>query len=217
MDPYLEAHWADVHASLLVYAANQLNTQLPDDLVARIEEAPIIEDEDSEDEPRTQRHLRIIESRYGGRVVTAIEVISLYDKVGRGGPAAYTHRQREYFETGANLIEVDLIRQGTFVLAVQEDRIPSACRTPYLICVHRAASPQRSEVYAVSLRDSLPNFAVPLRPSDTDVVLQLQPLLDDCYRDGRYHRIDYRAEPVPRLGEADALWADQILREKGLR
>lgn len=39
MDPYLEAHWGDVHARLIVYASNQLNAQLPDDLQARVEES----------------------------------------------------------------------------------------------------------------------------------------------------------------------------------
>ena len=67
------------------------------------------------------------------------------------------------------------------------------------------------------LRQALPNLPVPLRPTDKDVVLRLQPLLDDCYRDGRYQRLNYHPDPVPRLGEADARWADSILKDKGLR
>ncbi len=102
-------------------------------------------------------------------------------------------------------------------LAIPEDRLPSVCRAPYIICIRRAARPGEAELYPVSLRQPLPNIPVPLRPSDEDAVLQLQPLLDDCYRDGRYDRIDYRAEPVPRLGEADARWADSVLREAGRR
>ena len=61
---------------------------------------------------------------------------------------------------------------------------------------------------AVPLRLPLPNIRIPLRPSDDD---------DDCYRDGRYQRTNYRVEPVPRFGEEDAAWIDQLLREKGLR
>ena len=38
MNPYLEASWGDVHATLLVYARNQLQRQLPSDLKARVEE-----------------------------------------------------------------------------------------------------------------------------------------------------------------------------------
>jgi len=67
------------------------------------------------------------------------------------------------------------------------------------------------------LRQPLLNIRVPLRPTDEDVVLRLQELVDDCHRDGRYARLGYRLDPVPRLGESDARWIDAILREKGLR
>jgi hypothetical protein len=36
MDPYLEQHWRDVHASLIVYSSDQIQVQLPDDLVANV-------------------------------------------------------------------------------------------------------------------------------------------------------------------------------------
>src|SRR5437667_8246514 len=38
MDPWLELHWRDVHARLIIYIANQLQRQLPEPLVARAEE-----------------------------------------------------------------------------------------------------------------------------------------------------------------------------------
>lgn len=38
MDPYLEACWGDVHTSLVTYARNQLQRQLPPGLHARVEE-----------------------------------------------------------------------------------------------------------------------------------------------------------------------------------
>lgn len=48
MDPYLEAHWLDVHGSLIAAARNQLNTRLPDDLIARSEERLVIDATDWE-------------------------------------------------------------------------------------------------------------------------------------------------------------------------
>lgn len=60
-------------------------------------------------------------------------------------------------------------------------------------------------------------WPIPLRPGERDVVLQLQPLIDDCYRDGRYHRIDYQIDPKPKFDEADALWIDSRLREQSRR
>jgi hypothetical protein len=44
MDPYLEAHWLDVHPRLIVESANAIGRQLGDDLVARIEERLVVED-----------------------------------------------------------------------------------------------------------------------------------------------------------------------------
>jgi hypothetical protein len=43
MDPYLERHWGDVHASLVIYARDQLNRTLPRDLRARVEERLLVE------------------------------------------------------------------------------------------------------------------------------------------------------------------------------
>ena len=254
MDPYLEAHWGDVHTTLIVYARNQLNAQLPDDLQARVEEDVAVTEGDEktrtvypdvsvvekpgvplgeaagaavsvaepivvtvEDEPRTLRHLEIVDTSDGGRVVTAIELLSPANKVGSTGQLTYIRRQREYLDARVNLVEIDLIRAGNYVLAIPEDRLPPACRTPYLACIRRATRRNEAELYPMPLRQALPNLPVPLRPTDKDVVLRLQPLLDDCYRDGRYQRLNYRPDPVPRLGEADARWADAILKEKGLR
>ena len=43
MDPYLQHHWRDVHASLVIYARDQLQPGLPRDLVARVEERVCLE------------------------------------------------------------------------------------------------------------------------------------------------------------------------------
>ena len=42
MDPYLEAHWRDVHASLVIYARDALQALLPDPLRARVEERVLL-------------------------------------------------------------------------------------------------------------------------------------------------------------------------------
>jgi hypothetical protein len=53
----------------------------------------------------------------------------------------------------------------------------------------------------------LPNFAIPLRPADADIVIRLQPLLDECYRRGRYDSIDYTRPLDPPLEGDDLAWA----------
>src|SRR4051794_35471012 len=43
MDPYLEAHWRDVHASLIIYTRDALQGVLPRALRARVEERVLLE------------------------------------------------------------------------------------------------------------------------------------------------------------------------------
>ena len=43
MDPYLEAHWGDVHARLITYSSDALQEQLPADLRARCEERVFVD------------------------------------------------------------------------------------------------------------------------------------------------------------------------------
>jgi hypothetical protein len=43
MDPYLEAHWRDVHAGLIIYTRDALQSILPRSLRARVEESVLLE------------------------------------------------------------------------------------------------------------------------------------------------------------------------------
>lgn len=251
MNPYLEQYWGDIHTRFMVYASDQINEQLPNDLMARVEESVSIDEGESSsrsvipdvkvverrpvsfggreatvaladpclvpvvDELPTERHLEIID-RNGERVVTAIELLGRENKTGRGR-LKYQRKQREYICGGVNLVEIDLLRAGRWVLAVDERTVPAEFRQPYRICVWRLLRPEHAEPYKVSLRDPLPNIAIPLRPQDADVALQLQPLLNECYRRGRYGGLDYELPPVPALRKADAQWADALLRSLGLR
>ncbi len=61
-------------------------------------------------------------------------------------------------------------------------------------------------------------IGVPLDPSCADAPLDLQAVVAQCYRNGRYgEQLDYRADPQPPLGPKEQAWAVQRLREKGLR
>ncbi len=43
MDPYLECHWRDVHASLVIYIRDAIQDTLPPELRARVEERVVLE------------------------------------------------------------------------------------------------------------------------------------------------------------------------------
>src|ERR1700740_1853795 len=73
MDPYLEAHWRDVHASLIIYARDQLQPQLPGKLFARVEERLVIEPEDG-DERSIYPDVHVVErpTKKGGGALLAV-------------------------------------------------------------------------------------------------------------------------------------------------
>jgi len=249
MDPYLEARWPEVHASLIVYARNRINAQLPDDLQANIEEnLRVLSDENPgnvrpdinvrEDEfvsdavrpvstatiaeplilrrpPIPGRHIEI--TSRDGRVITAIEILSPWNKIGNRAQAIYLHKQIDFLAADINLVEIDLVRQGDPVVNAPLNDLPDDVLTPYMICVTRNTMPNDVELYRAPINRPLPNIPVPLRPGEADVVLELQPMLDDCYRDGRYHRISYQQDPPVSFSEKDAAWIDQRLRETGRR
>jgi hypothetical protein len=255
MDPYLESHWRDVHARLIIHTAERLQEKLPGDLRARVEERVFVESpqgversvysdvrvverfkkptaaQPSEsgvavaepliihvpDEPVSEGYIEIREAGTGGRVITVIELISLANKLPGEGQNLYRQKQRELKDGCVSLVEIDLLRAGRRILAIPPESIPPSYRTTYQVCVRCSWRPAAIEVYRVPLRERLPVFPVPLRQTDDDVLLDLQLLLERCYVGGGYDDLDYTAEPNPPLDPPDAAWADDLLREKGLR
>jgi hypothetical protein len=257
MDPYLEAHWRDVHAGLVIYARDALQGVLPNSLRARVEESDLLETPkglgdhplfpdvrvveytsrretparpelsvavaepllvEAEEEPVTEPYLEIIDRESGNRVVTVIEFLSPSNKSPGPNREQYLRKQREICSSDANLVEIDLNRFGTHTLAFALVNVSREVRTPYMACVRRATRRGLAEVYPMPLRQRLPTVKVPLRPDDADVPLDLQSLVEQCYRNGGYEgTLNYAADPDPPLFGADEEWANQWLYEKGLR
>lgn len=165
----------------------------------------------------TERHIEIIDPASGDRIVTAIELLSPSNKIPGEGRELYRRKQQDYLSAGVNLVEIDLVRSGVFTLAVPSERIPEHWRTTYQICVRPAVRPDEAFVYRASLRERLPTIPIPLRPTDRDVTLDLQSMIDLCYERGRHWKINYAADPKPPLPLLDAQWADELLRQAGRR
>lgn len=152
------------------------------------------------------------------RIVTVIEVLSPANKTtGNRGRDAYVEKQRKVLDSDSHLIEIDLLRGGLHTVAVAESELKARGKYDYLLCLHRARSVW-FDVWACTVRQRLPRFAVPLADGDPDLVVDLQALFNRVYDEGVYaRRIDYRKEPPLLLRSEDVLWADALLREKGLR
>jgi len=88
----------------------------------------------------------------------------------------------------------------------------------YRILVSRANQKPWADLYLFNLPDLIPAFPLPLRAGDAEPIVDLQALLNTVYDRAAYDfRINYTAAPVGSLSEADAAWADSLLRERGLR
>ena len=170
------------------------------------------------DEPVTEGYIEIIDVGSGKRVVTVIEVLSLANKTPGEGRNLYGAKQRELLEAKVSLVEIDLLRAGPWAMSFPENCVPTSHRSTYQVVVRRGWKLPAAEIYRVPLREPLPIIGVPLRPTDADVPLNLQALIEMCYRNGGYDQdLDYWVEPEPPLAPRDARWLDRLLRAKGLR
>lgn len=167
------------------------------------------------DEQLTEKYLHITDLS-GSTVITAIELLSPTNKLPGLGRDQFLAKQEEYLAAGVNIVEIDLYRGGERTFDWIEPGIPAHRRSPYLVVVHRADREDEWLVYPFPLRERLSAVPVPLRPNDPQVLLDLQPLLDRAYANGRYP-IDYTRPPEPPLSPEDAAWAEALLRDAGLR
>jgi hypothetical protein len=168
-------------------------------------------------EPETQTYLEIRDLRSGGRVITVLEVLSPSNKKPGDAQEQYLRKQLELLEAGVSLVEIDLLRAGDWVVAVPREAVGRARRTPYRVAVRRGWQRTQVDYYPMRSTERLQTVQVPLRPTDAEAVLDLQPLLDQGYADGGYDDIDYSAEPAPPLSPTEARWAERLLRRAGLR
>ena len=119
----------------------------------------------------TERHIEIVDTRTEHEVVTVIEVISPTNKLSRSGRERYWKKQVRFLDSGVNLVEIDLIRGGQWVVAISEDEIAESKRKAFIACVF-CSSRSSLAAYPIGLREPLPCFRIPLRPRDTDILLK---------------------------------------------
>src|SRR5437588_6841455 len=107
------------------------------------------------DEPVTQGYIEIRERR-GGKVITVIEFLSPSNKTGGVGQQKYLEKQDEILGSDASLVEIDLVRAGSRVLALPEHKIPLENKRDYLACITPGWDHSQRELYRLPLRQRLP-------------------------------------------------------------
>ncbi|MCA9208256.1 MAG: DUF4058 family protein [Planctomycetales bacterium] len=154
----------------------------------------------------SQRYLEI-RDRETRRLVTAIEVLSPTNK--NDGYTQYLRKRGEFFISGVNVVELDLLRGGR--------RLPTTeplMAADYFAFVACADELPRVSVYGWSMRQTLPTIPIPLSPGDPAAPLDLQDLVHGVYdRAGFAYSLDYSNSPQPPLGDVDSAWIREILRK----
>jgi hypothetical protein len=159
--------------------------------------------------PRRYRQAFLtIRSRESQDVVTVLELLSPWNKEGRGRDK-YLAKRANVFLTPANLVELDLLRGGQR-LPTREPLEPADF---YAFVCRKEELPQ-VEVYHWTLRDRLPTTPVPLADDDPDVTLDLQQAFTTTYdRAGYDYALDYRLPIEPPLEACSSDWARSLVNQ----
>lgn len=160
--------------------------------------------------PIVVRNIEIVDAKDGGRVITAIEVLSPWNKLAGRLNRDYRRKLRAYEDGGANWVEIDLLRSPRTRLDMTWDDLPAERRAAYLVVVKESGD-DRLKAYPIGLRERLPTINIPLRENDRPVPLDLQQVLDRVYEDGPFESIDYSRPCEPPLEPGDAEWAGQLI------
>ncbi|MFV1965734.1 MAG: DUF4058 family protein [Pirellulaceae bacterium] len=160
--------------------------------------------------------IHIVEPAAGSRLVTAIEVLSPDNEAAGPGRTSYLRKRDELWDGGANLVEIDLLRDGEATVRISKDQLQSLRPWRYLVVVTRCW-PSQQEVYAWPLERRLPRVAVPLADDDQDVLLDLQAAFARCWDEGPYPELLHYDRPAPgELTAAEKDWCAQRLEHAGL-
>lgn len=144
-----------------------------------------------------------------GKVVTVIEVLSPTNKKTKEGRKAYLKKREQLLQSDTNLIEIDLLRAGEKMpilsnIAEKDDSI-------LIIRSHRLP---KAQLYAFSVRETIPIFTIPLQPNEEEIELNLQNLLLEIYEQAGFDlTLDYSQNPVPNIASKDRGWMDILLRK----
>jgi len=163
--------------------------------------------------PSSIPHVSIeIRDRANRQRVTAIEVLSPTNKRGEGR-LEYLAKRRRILLSTAHLLEIDLLRRGQRV--PMQAALPPA---PYFVFLSRAERRPFTDIWPVYLDQPLTIVPVPLLPEDADVPLDLQQCFTATYDLLGYGlAIDYTQPPDVPLPDSVVTWAEDRLRQAGLR
>lgn len=152
-----------------------------------------------------------IRDRASNRLVTAIEILSPVNKR-LPGLEIYAKKRRKLHATGVHLLEIDLLRKGKRIIALNNTPKPH-----YVFSLWRAGS-ENISVWTNQVQENLPVLPVPLAQDDPDARLLIKLALDKIYERSLYNlSIDYQQKPpAPRFSSRDLAWMQDLLQPASL-
>ncbi|MBW4445137.1 MAG: DUF4058 family protein [Plectolyngbya sp. WJT66-NPBG17] len=141
-------------------------------------------------------------------VIATIEILSPKNKRKGKGRTAYEKKRQRVLGSLTHLIEIDLLRAN-----LPMPMMGTAEKVDYRIVVSRSMNRPTADLYGFSIREVIPNFPLPLKLEDAELMVDLQAVVDRIYDLGSYDvRIDYRQPvPPPALSKLDQQWLDEIV------
>ena len=129
MDPYLEDDglWPTFHHQLVMCLYQILLPGLLDRYRARVDQRHYATEQALfTSVVREEHHEDLVEIRLrgDGRLITLLEVVSPTNKTTTAGREAYLEKRRESRNADANLVEIDLVLQGSPTLEYSRDDLP---------------------------------------------------------------------------------------------
>ena len=207
MDPYLEqsAYWSSFHTKLIAEFARVVSSMLPTDYYVEIGSQTAISPAPVEIK---QRYVEVREMG-SNAVITVIELLSPVNKRAGKGRDAYEEKRLSVLGSASHFVEIDLLRSYPS-MPISTSTAPS----DYYVLVSDAQQRPRASLYGFSIRETLPDFLLPLKGADEAIAVDLQQIFNNVYDQSRYiNRIDYsKPVPAPALSAEDSNWADSILQ-----
>lgn len=146
-----------------------------------------------------------------GTVITVIEILSPANKRKGKGRNTYEAKRLAVLGSASHLVEIDLTRDNP-PLPINSSRELS----DYYVLVSIASQRPSAQLYSFSMKESFPDFLMPLIDADEAVRVDMQSVFEGvCERASYDLRIDYTQPiPPPALSAADQEWVKGLLSDR---
>jgi hypothetical protein len=208
MDPYLEdaTLWPEFQRSFVAVLHAALCPGLNDRYRVRVSSRL-----GSDPDGPVDEYVEIVQAS-DEKLVTLLDLTSPRNKTTDAGRQAYLDTRRRAKDSGANIVDIDLVLQGAPTWDYARGFLPDF---DYAVTVHRATRPEQLEVYTSTVDKRLPRFRVPFGETDRDNVADASAILVHVYDQAGFGaRIDY-GKPAAALHGKIAVLAHELWQREG--